>query len=580
MKSMSNPFPAKAGGVLGFLAMAVVGWNLAGAPVPAMKESAAAEPKTRRADREMRRSRSTGPGTLAGKRLNAIRAAGTPEARLGATIALAYSLSPSEIAAWLNGDWFTIRGGPERLLFRNILLARWRETDPEGLLAWSFKNDTSVGQAVLATWTEKEPQRMLEFFKSHPDEAAELRALGNLAKVHPALALQRLQEMAVDGITSKGMDNASSLFRRLAEKTPSALEAALESLPPQLRKQAESALCGQRLASSFSTEIRALWDRPDGWEVFQANITQELRGKIFDELGNMPPAWKASITENYYNFIGEENAVKWLDADLAGFGFSAAQEKRLRTSALNELARKNPEEVLKRMGEMELSANNRQNVIANMFSSLGNEPEKAEALIARLESEEDRKHARNTLDANKNPQDRAKAANPADWLEKIGAVDPKTPGNASQYLHAMGQWDIGKIAELNQQFTALPDDKKLLAAQVIAAARGYGDSNLPITGEAIRYLVVNPVERPEGQSHSDTDPLRMASEYASRLAIRDPGAASEWVGSLPPGDAKLWAQKNMAKNWAVYDPKAAQQWVASLPVDARSEVRAFMKKEK
>lgn len=579
MKSSADHFTAKVGGVLGFLAMAVVGWNLVEAPVPTSDEPPA-EPKSRVGNRETRRSKATGPGTLVGKRLESIRAAGTQEARLRATFDLANSLSSSEIAAWLNGDWFTIRGGPERLLFRNILLARWRETDPDALLVWSFKNDTGAGRNVLTSWTEKEPQRLIDFFKSHPDETAELRALRNLAKLHPALALQRLQEMAGDGISTKGVGNSFDLLRQLAEKSPSALEATLDSLPPAVRSQAESALCGQRLATSFSTEVRALWDRPDGWKIFQANVSEELQGKVFDELANMPPAWKSSIAENYYNFISEENAGKWLDADLAGLGFSAAQVKRLRTNALENLARKHPEEALKRMGGMDLNANTRQNLISNMFSPLADEPEKAEALIARLDSEEDRKHARNTLDARKSGQTQAKAASPAEWLEKISAVDPKSAGNASQYVYQLEQWDTARLAELNKQFQAMSDDRKLQTAQVIAAGRRYGDSNSPVTGEAIRYLVVNPVARTEGQNDSDTDPLRLASEYASKLAIKDPGAASEWVGTLPAGDAKLWAQKNVAKNWAVYDPKAAEQWVASLPVDARSEVRAFMKKGK
>lgn len=578
MKTSPDHFTAKAGGVLGFLAMAIVGWNLAGTPTPASQEPAA-EPKSGQGDRETRRSKASGPDTFAGKRLESIRTAGTPEARLRATFDLANSLSSSEIAAWLNGDWFTIRGGPERLLFRNILLARWRETDPEALLVWSFKNDTSAGRNLLALWTEKEPQRLIGFFKSHPDEAAELRALRNLAKAHPALALQRLQEMAADGISNRGVGNSFDLLRHLAEKSPSALEAALESLPPAVRSQAESALCGQRLATSFSTEIRALWDRPDGWKIFQANVSRELQGKVFDELPNMPPAWKASIAENPYNFISEENAAKWLDADLAGLGFSAAQVKRLRVNALENLAVNKPEETLKRMVGMDLDANTRQSLISYMVSSMEDEPEKAEALIVRLDSEEDRKHARTTLDARKNGQNPAKAVEPAEWLEKISTVDPKSARNAFSYFREIGQWDTSKTAELNQQFHAMPDDKKQQTAQVIVAGSRYSDSNSPVTGEAILYLVNNPVARTEGRNDSDTDPLRLASEYASKLAIKDPGAAGKWVDSLPAGDAKLWAQKNAARNWAVYDPRAAGQWVDSLPVEARSEVRAFMTKE-
>jgi hypothetical protein len=526
--------------------------------------------------------KSAGPGALAGKRLDSIRAAGTQEARLSATFAMANSLPPSEIAAWLDGGWFNIRGGPERLLFRNILLARWRETDPEGLLVWSFKNDKSAAQVVLTTWAEKEPQRLIDYFKNHPDEVAELSALESVAKAHPVLALQRLQEMTAAGMSVNGMGNSFGLFRQLADKSPAELEAMLGSLPLPLRNQAESALSGQRLAASFSTEIRALWDRPDGWKIFASYISQNqtLRGKIFDELANLPPAWRTSITENYYYFNRGEEARKWLDVDLESLGFTTEQSKKLRANALQSLALQNPEEALKRMGGLELNASVRRNVISNMLSSLRNDPEKAEAFIARLDSEEDRKTARGSLEARSAAQAAAKSGSPGDWLEKVSGIDPKLLGDSPQYFRLLEQWDAGKIADLNQQFAAMSDDKKQKAAQVIVAARRYSDSDSPVTGEAIRYLLVSPVARLEGQNDSESDPSRMASEYAAQLTVRDPAAASEWVATLPAGDAKLWAQKNVARNWAVYDPKAAGQWVASLPVDVRSEVETYMQKKK
>ena len=62
-----------------------------------------------------------------------------------------------------------------------------------------------------------------------------------------------------------------------------------------------------------------------------------------------------------------------------------------------------------------------------------------------------------------------------------------------------------------------------------------------------------------------------------RWAEKDPVAASDWVQTLPSGDGKLWAQKNLAANWAQYDPEAAKRWAASLPADARTEVQDFMK---
>ena len=53
-------------------------------------------------------------------------------------------------------------------------------------------------------------------------------------------------------------------------------------------------------------------------------------------------------------------------------------------------------------------------------------------------------------------------------------------------------------------------------------------------------------------------------------------AASQWVQSLPDGEARSWALKNVAFAWALYDPKEAGQWVDSLPAAARAEVGDFM----
>ena len=120
---------------------------------------------------------------------------------------------------------------------------------------------------------------------------------------------------------------------------------------------------------------------------------------MFDELAHVPPAWRGSIAENYYYFTRGDQARKWLDVDLESLGFTAMQANRLRSNALQGLARQKPEEAIQRMGEVEMNASARQSFISNIFSSLGNDPEKADTLMAKLDSEEDRKLARNSLEA-------------------------------------------------------------------------------------------------------------------------------------------------------------------------------------
>lgn len=576
---MKTSLPALhlAGGFLGFLAMAAVGWNLADIPPPSVP--AAEVPATRRDSRPARSQRLSGPASAAAKRMEAVRSAATPEARMRATIDLASSLPPSEFAAWMEGGYFNLRGGADLTVFSKILMARWMLEDPEGLLAWSIKNDTSQSRSILATWTEKEPQRVIDFFKNHPNEEEEMRALWTIAKDHPDLALQRLRELAAGGLSRQVLDYTSGLFFSLAEKSPAALEAALASLPPALQKQAENALIGQQLKASFSTGIRALWDRPDGWVIFERNAQQNrgMGAKIFDELANMPPAWRASLASTAHHYMDEASSLQWLDADLEGFGFSAAQAKQLRSAAFDQLADRQPEQAFKRMGEMELDPDRRRNIISNALSSVSDDPEKAAGLIALLDSEDDRKIARGVLDANPTREEIAKLNNPADWLEKLSTIDPELD-NSYSHLSSLEQWDQDKLSELNSQFQKMPADKKQSVARMIAANYRYGSVDPVFAGAAIRYLVENPVAVPENGRGNDANPVVASSAYAVRLAVRDPFAAADWVETLPAGDAKLWAQKNLAKNWAQYDPKAVTQWLGTLPAEARGEVETFMKK--
>jgi hypothetical protein len=349
-------------------------------------------------------------------------------------------------------------------------------------------------------------------------------------------------------------------------------------------------LCEQKLITGFSAEMLDLWDRPGGWQMFQSILreNQELRRSLLTELPNLPAIWRQDIAGNSSSFIRRGDTTKWLDADLEAYGFSPGQAGQIRDNALRLMIWYDAEKALARIDGMEMDPSRRQGLMGQIFESLGKNPEKAEALIARMSDPEEREQARRSVAAGKasmlarfGEATEIKPANPEEWVDRMGAVDPRGSADWSQYLRQMEQWGPDQQAKLSQQFAALPDDRKAQLARVLVAGGGsLFSGTIPVTGDAIRYLVANPAALPGGPAGDKTDPMRLTSEYASKLAYRNPAAAGEWVATLPAGDAKLWAQKNVARNWAVYDPKAAGQWVESLPADARSEVKAFMTKGK
>jgi hypothetical protein len=601
-----NPFPTptlRAGATLGFLTMAVIGWKLA--DEPAQPTASRPEISARPAERPTRPNRRSGPPDAVRQRMAALRAIASPTERLRATMALAKSLPVSEIPAWLDGRWFNAGEGFDLILFNKLLKERWQLEDPEGLLAWSFKNNSSEARSTLTSWAKTDPQRALTYLKEHPNRELEIQVLTEIAKQNPAQALQALGELPAAGKSNSGMGDyyLRQLLQQLAKSSPAALETALASLPTALRKLAESALIGNRMATSFDTEIRKLWERPDGWKIFEQlfNNGTDFRKKIFAELENLPPAWRAKLAENSHRFVETKDAEKWVHADLEGFGFTEAQAKNIRTRALSAIASQAPETALKLMADMDLDPNYRQNIIANLFANLDPKKGQADALLALLGTDKEREQARTYLarpDAMSEPYI-SKVEQPADWLTQAAALDSKSDFSSSyQYLSVLRHWDAEKITALSSGFKTLPDDQKRQVAKLLSQNQNFAENIKSLQGDALRFLIANPEPEPESTdpnsgnaqaqrlpdgtliTPSESAAISQASQFAVNWAKNDPTAASDWVQSLPAGNAKLWAQKNLAANWSQVDPEATDRWLSTLPAADRTQVRDFMTKGK
>lgn len=567
--------------IVAFVIAAAIGWLVAGNPVRPVKTPSTKSAATARDDRPERLIRKTrGPEGVAGQRLAAIRASRDPAARMRATVDLASTLSPSEFADWLDGGWFAV-SGVELTLFTKIIEERWANEDPEGFLVWAQKNGSGHANEILATWAKTDPRRVLEFFKNHPQDTWEMQYLGDVAKTDPALALQRFKELAASMDSSNLQYYVGSVLGVLAEKSPAELEAMLGSLPNNARSQVETALIRQRMKGSFDEEFLKLQDRPDGiklmTQILSGNIPQKdleaYQKSILADLAHLPPSWISGIANSSYGFVGS-NAEQWINADLEGLGFTADQSKRIRSNALGNLYDK-PELALKLMSRVPMEDGGRQNLLGNIFRNLDGDADKAEKLIAMLDSDQDRALARGLLqskDGNGNP----KIDNPSEWLAGLAALDPNSGGVGYSYISASQGWDAGKMLELSRQFNALPDDSKRSVAKNLVE-QGYSDRS-PLEPEAIRFLIQNPdpaAEETNPNNPSDTPEaknIQLASRYVGKLAGTDPTAAGQWISTLPEGEPKLWAQKNLHTLWSQYDPAAAEEWFGTLPAATRDSV--------
>lgn len=575
---MTSPLiSAIAPGALGFLAMAALGWHLASsASQKTIEETASPEEIPQNHKRPQRPQRAD---SLAAAQMRAIRDAGSPAERLRTVVALANSLAPSEFPAWAEGDRFNFRKGPELDVFRMIIFERWIKEDPASLIPWAIQNNYGQAGRALIAMAKDDPQRLIDHCRTNPNAKDELQILDEVAKKHPALALQRLQDLSAAGLPSETLRLAKSLLVELAKSSPAALEATLESLPVDLRREAESALSGQRLITSFSAEIRALWDHPDGWRIFQSNLSGngELGTKMLAQIADFPESWKARVVENYYHFINSENSKDWFNADLEGKGFSASQAKRIKESSLNELASSDPEFALRHLAGSDIDSGTRQSLITNAISSSSGDSEKTARLIELMTSEEDKQFARDQLKLSEIAKSDGAAQKPAEWLDKLVAIDG-AKARPYEILNQLRGWDKTKLAELRAGFNALPVEQQQNIGSLVAIGEGYERIDPGFAGDAIRALVTH--QTANSDSRRDNDPVMASSNFAVNLSSKDPAAATSWINTLPEGDAKLWARKNVAANWNQYDPKAVTQWLKTLPPTTRDQVTEYLKTRK
>ncbi len=559
-------------------AMLLLGWTLGGKREEAAHEEVLSRADARLTDRAARPDGKYRTPDHAVSRVAAIRALSSRGEQMRATIALVNSLTLEELAEWIEGRWFDHGGDFNLTLFNKIAEKRWQTEDPDGYLAYQIRQGGGSAYEAMDRLAREDPERLFAYFREHPDASMELSLLQRVANDHPDLALARARELIESGV---GLGDSvrhqlGYTLRTIAAKDPALVEGLLESVPTFFAREIERGIVSKGLQDSFSETMRDLWGRADGWSLFSGADLEGKGGKLLAEIHDLPAAWKNMIAQQPHSVIDGENAAQWLGVDFKGAGFTDKQAKDIVSRSLMYLASEDPQETLRQMDKWEISENDRNNLIQRIFGA--NSVEQTRALLDSLPSDQERAKAAGMLEARMRHEtvDQVTApTTPKEWMETLSGMD-----EASVYplVSQLRNWNSEKIAEITAGFHDLPaETKDKLAASLL----DYGNSVDPaLRGEAVRHQLTSASDE-SGNPSDDPFRGRNPEERASALAVEwmksDPGAASQWVNSLPAGDAKLWAQKNLARNWALYDPDSAKLWVSSLPGHAKTEVTQFLK---
>lgn len=566
------------GGVgVGFLAMACAGWILGGGTGAQTEDPSASNssPAPRVAPSRPRGRYQTPEHAEA--RVKAIRGLGTTEDQMRATIALANTIPLDELGDWLEGRWFDNVGDYNLSLFNKVARRRWAREDPEGLIAWSLKSGGRSGSEILGEWAREDPERLAGYFREHPNPRVEARYLEGLSETAPDLARERLEELISKGLSQNSLEGnyARRALAKLAAADPDAARDLIESLPPTWGRTVEFGLVSASLQRSFAEGMRELWDRPDGWQLFAGASLEGKSEKLRAELANLPDHWREQLARNPGSFIGTTDAVQWLGLDLEAQGFSPEQSANIRYRAMRNAVYRNAAEVFGQLDSVELTESRRRNLITNGIANA--KPEDVEDLLALLPSEEDREIARKSAPTAEG-SDNSTRTNPttaAEWFEAFEG--PNTP-SAYTHAYAIRNWSAEERGRLASGFRELPAETRDGVAEAIVSNSLTQYLTRELEAEAIAHVLHKPAEELEDRRWRTVD--RKASQLAVSWLQSDPQAASDWVNSLPQGDARSWAQKNLARQWSFHDPEASANWVRSLPAETRAEVESFLEEQR
>ena len=135
------------------------------------------------------------------------------------------------------------------------------------------------------------------------------------------------------------------------------------------------------------------------------------------------------------------------------------------------------------------------------------------------------------------------------------------------HTRQMRNWTARDLAEARASFRELPTEARDRASRLMIEQSNW-QVTAPIRSEALSHLVASG----SNGGLSERQFLQRVSETAARWGRADPEAAAEWVTSLPPGDAREWAARNVVREWAGHSEEEARGWVEGLPAAGEREL--------
>jgi len=503
------------------------------------------------------------------ERVRQVRLAGNRSERLRQVVILATNLPLEEFPLWYQGNFLEFLDGTIESVFYQILTERWLEAEPLVAARWMLENGKGSSGRALEVWVAEDREAAIRFVTELP--------VGKRAELLPGLILAVGRTSVPEALLLLEHWRTPELqtyriLPTLARQDRAALVSHAQGLRGAARTELIQAAAGAWLVDDLPWVVSLMQREGIGPELFGHLInTGEIgAGRIFiEQAGALPDGWLESMQPDHLRLLCLGSEADWLALTGPRPGISAEVLQKIQIEAAstpwwyNDLrapglklvesgdwlpmeARLKIAETLARRWKDDPEAARR------WADSLGGELHAAAAKgLAAMEEELEASSRSST-----SPDDVVRAFQSGNNV-KLSEMD----------------WSAAQTAQAVRAANAMPPG----TAVDLLPTMGLRHLPKPVAAAVLERALAAPEDHVHGPSSNNQTRYKATYEFAAAWAAEEPASAAAWVESLPPGEARLWAAKNVALQWDLHSTAEVRTWANKLPPAERDAVLGVLK---
>ena len=545
--------------LLAFTAGGLAGWLNPGnppsavAPGPTAPRSASPVRRVVRAPEEFR------------SRVETVSQAGSRAEQMRRLLELAVGIPLSEIPRWFESDCLGFLDESSKSLFYDLLLERWVESDPSSAVPWFLDHDQSRGAEAIRQWMWQDETSALAFYRALP-AVKRGKVAGEVIRVVgesdvPA-ALSMLGDLDLSEISS------GYPLLGLVRRDRDAVCAYARQAGPVMRKGLLYTAAGAWLDKDLPWVITMMEREGLGpesfYNIFNQGYNRQGGRCLLRQAAALPEGWLDRMSRCQNSTATYECELDWLRLRGPSPGIDENVLRRLQAVAASNFwcwDKDKHTAAMELLGEADwLAPETRSALARSLVNAWWKDPEAARKWIDGL-SGDIRNAAEKAFAAQAPTRDREKAtqenSTPEKFIEALARSTSASPPPAGF------DWSESAIEATTKLAASL--DPAQASRFVTNLSPEFSHMPEAVTGAILsRALLATPAE--EGAEGTTRRNLSKAvCQQAAFWARRDPAQAAAWVTTLPAGEPRAWAVRNVAIQWVRYSPADLRQWAQTLP---------------